>query len=123
MSTVGIDKRLISFKHSDHKRSTTSKSSMWTKSAKVALCKALMRVHNQGMHDDQKQQTLFRTIAVPDNSIPRPESAIEFDRLEAIHKSRYMTQLAQKHNWGYSRDYEMPGRLPQLKDQTESSDQ
>jgi hypothetical protein len=84
------------------------------KSVKIDLSKMLMYLHNTGMDSDKNKQSLFAWQVVPDNP-PRPQSAIDFDRKESLHATRYQSQLLQKMNGGFTRKLPADIRAPYKK--------
>jgi len=76
------------------------------KARNFSLCKALMKMHNTSMTDDQnKQPNLFRVMIVPPTPHRDPRW-IEEDLEEARKGARYDTQLIQKMNLAKKRAIE-----------------
>ena len=66
------------------------------------------------MSDTKNKHSLFAWQLVP-GTPPRPQSAIDFDRHESLHRNRYQSQLIQKMNGGFTRKLPSDIRAPYKK--------
>jgi hypothetical protein len=66
------------------------------------------------MSDTKNKQSLFSWQIVPETPL-RPQSAIDFDRLESLHAVRYQSQLIQKMKGGFTRKLPPDIRAPYKK--------